>query len=105
MRRLSHANGLSTAGQDLNPVMRTFTTLPQGVDSQGTSQDVYYPFRPTISYFEADIATTININGEGEVPLKSDGLGGFILTLEEHMTTPKTIVIADICNWECTFLF
>lgn len=107
MMRLSSASGTSSVSQDLIPVMRTFTTLPQGQSSNGVDYDTYHPFRPILSYLEADGPVNININGQGDVPLKDDGTGVYKLNfeVEKGMITPRTLTVDAVVNWECTFLF
>lgn len=104
--RLSSHSGTSAVGENLAIALRTKTTLPQGVDKRGTSQDVYYPFRPTISWFESSVAANISLNGEAPVPLKEDlSTGLFILTMDEGMVNVKTFEIDTIVDYQCTFLY
>jgi len=98
MKRILTVSGTSTALQDLMPIMRAQTTL-------ALKDDTYYPFRPTISYFESDALTSLDFNGEGDTILKDDGTGVFLITLEQGMVTTKTLVIKDAVNWTATILF
>jgi len=98
MNRITSADGVSVVGEDLIPAMRAFTSIA-GKD------DKYYTFRPTMSYFESDIATTVSINGENPIPLKFDGVDRYTMTLDVGMVLIKSFVITNVVSWQATFLY
>lgn len=99
MFKITSANGISTANQDIVPVMRAFTTL-DGTD------DTIKPFRPASIYLECDALTNVKINGENSVFLLQGADGAYTIDFGRFdiLVNKLEIVNAGI-NWRATFLF
>lgn len=57
-------------------------------------------------YFEANANTTISINGENPLPLKSDGTGNYFINIETGYITIYKVEVSTIgAIWKAVFLY
>jgi len=100
--KIVSATGTTTAtNEDIWGAMRTFSSFT------ADQEDMYYPFRPILTYFETDVSTDIFINNEGETFLTESGAGAFTISMEEDqgVRISKLVVAGIGVTWKATLLY